>query len=191
MLSLRWPRFSYGPLAFVVLTVVDIEPAAADFTVTEVEASLEQHALKISTKSSLTLGEQAQLAVENGVPLVIRTQIALKGPGLLWDDTVLKYSLYQELRYHSLADRYVVEDLDSGDMDTYGTISEALKSMAVIRSRNLPLPVGENIEGPGYTLEVRSLLDINRLPAALRPLAFFSSAWRLSSGWTRWQVVHP
>ena len=72
-------------------------------------------------------------------------------------------------------------------------VSEMLKesyvnSMGLLREQVFTVSgevPGDNRE---YTLIVRSRLDINRLPAALRPLAFFSPSWRLSSDWTRWQV---
>ena len=38
-------------------------------------------------------------------------------------------------------------------------------------------------------MAVRSSLDINALPAPLRPMALFSANWRLSSDWTQWQIA--
>lgn len=177
-------------LSAAVLCGMQPEFVRADFVVTDVKARLDRNDLYVSTRIQLDLSEQAELAVENGVPLVVLTEFVLMRDGFLWDETLLESRIRQQLRYHSLADRYVVENLEGGEMNTYSSVSKALKSMGVLRSRLSPLPAEVDIDRPEYTLEVRSRLDINRLPAALRPLAFFSPSWRLSSDWTKWQVTN-
>ena len=168
-----------------------LEPVYGDFVVEDVQANLVQHELHVSTRINLNLSEQAELAVENGVPLVVLTEFALIKDGILWDKTLIKYKNGQQLRYHSLSDRYVVEDLDVEEIDTYGSVTEALQSMGTLRSLVLALPENIDQDITRYTLSVRSRLDINKLPAALRPLAFFSPSWRLTSDWTSWRITNP
>ena len=168
-----------------------LEPVYGDFVVENVQANLVQQELHVSTKINLSLSEQAELAVENGVPLVVLTEFALIKDGILWDKTLIEYKNGQQLRYHSLSDRYVVEDLEFEEIDTYGSVTEALQSMGVFRSVVLALPESLEVNATQYTLSVRSRLDINKLPAALRPLAFFSPSWRLASDWTSWQITNP
>ena len=168
-----------------------LEPVYGDFVVEDVQANLIQQELHVSTKINLSLSEQAELAVENGVPLVVLTEIMLLKDGIFWNRTLLKYKNGQRLRYHSLSDRYVVEDLDVEEIDTYGSVTEALQSMGALRSLVLALPERIEKDSTQYTLSVRSRLDINKLPAALRPLAFFSPSWRLTSDWTSWQITNP
>ena len=168
-----------------------LEPVYGDFVVENVQANLVQQELHVSTKINLSLSEQAELAVDNGVPLVVLTEFALIKDGILWNKTLLKHKNGQQLRYHSLSDRYVVEDLDVEEIDTYGSVTEALQSMGAFRSVVLPLPESMGMDATQYTLSVRSRLDINKLPAALRPLAFFSPSWRLTTDWTSWQITNP
>jgi hypothetical protein len=162
--------------------------ARADFVVKDVDARLGEQDLRVSTRIELNLSEQAEMAIENGVPLVLLTEFQLQGRGVLWKRTLLESRVRQQLRYHSLADRYVVEDLGTGEIDLFNSVNEALNSMGVLREQVFALPKDVKPGVQEYTLAVRSRLDINRLPAALRPLAFFSPSWRLSSDWTRWQV---
>lgn len=169
---------------FMVLTGA----ASADFVVRDVQARLDQQDLHVSTWVEINLSEQVELAIENGVPLVILTEFELLSGGVLWNKALLESRVRRQLRYHSLADRYVVENLENGEIDIYNSVKEALNSMGVLRRQVFTLPVGVKPGVRGYTLAVRSRLDINRLPAALRPLAFFSPSWRMSSDWTRWQV---
>lgn len=167
------------------------ESAHGDFVVQDVQANLVQQQLHVSTKIDLNLSEQAELAVDNGVPLVVLTEFVLVRNGFLWNDTLFSHRNGQRLRYHSLSDRYVVENLEAEKMDTYSSITEALKSMGVFRSLVFTVPEEVKRASPDYSLVVRSRLDINKLPAALRPLAFFSPSWQLSSDWTSWQITNP
>lgn len=171
--------------------LVSLDPVFGDFTVQDVEANLAERALRVSTRIELNLSEQAERAVENGVPLVVLTELELVKGGVFWDQTLAKYRNGQQLRYHSLADRYIVENLNDEHIDTYASLDEALRSMGVLRSLEIPVPEGLEVDSPAYRLEVRSRLDINRLPAPLRPLAFFSPSWRLSSDWTTWPITVP
>lgn len=172
----------------LVLLALLLGVARADFVVRDVDAQLDDQGLRVSTRVELNLSEQAEMAIENGVPLVLQTEFELRRKGVLWKRTVLESRVSQQLRYHSLADRYIVEDLGNGEIDLFESVNEALKSMGVLRDQVFALPEDVKPNVQGYTLLVRSRLDINRLPAALRPLAFFSPSWRLSSDWTRWQV---
>lgn len=178
-------------LLTAIVLCLCFEPVYGEFVVEDVQADLVQQELHVSTKINLSLSEQAELAVENGVPLVVLTEFALIKDGILWDQTLLIYKNGQQLRYHSLSDRYVVQDLDVEGIDTYGSVTEALQSMGALRSLVLRLPESVELNTTGYTLSVRSRLDINKLPAALRPLAFFSPSWQLTSDWTSWQITNP
>lgn len=181
-------RHRKNPL-IIILCLLWLQPADADFVVRDVQASLVQQQLHVSTKIELNLSEQAELAVENGVPLVVLTEFALVRSGYFWDNTLFKHRNGKRLRYHSLSDRYVVEDLEVNGINTFNSVTEALQSMGVFRSLVFPLPQEIDANSPHYSLIVRSRLDINKLPAALRPLAFFSPSWQLSSDWTSWRIT--
>lgn len=184
----RLMKIKYSvPLALILL-LAPAGPAAADFVVRDVQAHLAEQDLRISTRIEIILSEQVELAIENGVPLVMLTEFELQGKGVIWKRTLMESRVRRQLRYHSLADRYVVEDLEKGEIDIFTTVNDALTSMGVLGEQVFAVPAEVIPRDQGYTLAVRSRLDINRLPAALRPLAFFSPSWRLSSDWTRWQV---
>jgi len=54
-----------------------------------------------------------------------------------------------------------------------------------------PIPVLEADKlapGEDYRVRMRSRLDIEALPAPLRPLAYVHPGWRLGSGWHRWEL---
>ena len=148
---------------------------SADFVVRDVQARLDQQDLHVSTWVEINLSEQAELAIENGVPLVMLTEFELLSGGVLWNKALLESRVRRQLRYHGLADRYVVENLENGDIDIFNSVNEALNSMGVLKRQVFTVPVGVKPGVRGYTLAVRSRLDINRLPAALRPCLLYTS----------------
>ena len=181
------PAAGFRTAALILLALL-WAPARADFVIRDVDARLQERNLRVSTRVELNLSEQTELAIENGVPLVLLTEFELQRRGLPWQRTLLKSRVRRQLRYHSLADGYVVEDLEQGSIDIFDSVNDALNSMGFLREQVFTIPADVTVDDRGYTLHVRSRLDINRLPAALRPLAFFSPSWRLSSDWTRWKV---
>ena len=166
-------------------------PALAEFVVKDVEATLKDRDIQVFAKVELNLSEQAELAIDNGVPLVVITEFELMRDGWLWDETIVQQSNARRLRYHSLSGRYVVESLDANELQTYGSVADALRGMGTLRSVIIKVPHDLPAPLPELTLAVRSRLDLNDLPPPMRPLALFSPSWRLSSDWTTWQIVKP
>ncbi len=67
------------------------------------------------------------------------------------------------------------------------SLSEALKQLGSLNELKLPLEQTLTPE-EDYSLKLRVNLDIEALPAPLRPVAYTSLAWHLNSGWTTWKV---
>ncbi|MBI5617849.1 MAG: DUF4390 domain-containing protein [Gammaproteobacteria bacterium] len=133
-------------------------------------------------------GSDALEALRSGVPLVFNFEFKVtKARHFLWDQTIVAQTRRYELARHALADRYVLTDLITRERRVYGSIDEA--AMELGRLRNIPL--GERQDFAAETsyhghLQVR--LDIESLPAPLRPIAYISPSWRMSSDWYRWNL---
>ena len=169
-----------------VATVLFSGTATAEFVIKQVSAQLAADELRVSAEVDLRLSNEAQAALENGVPLVVLTEIEVLKPGAFWDETLVKRELRSRLRYHALSDRYVIEREEQGTgMESFRSVGNALRQLGKIR--NVEIPV--NTLPADTLLAVRSSLDINALPAPLRPMALFSANWRLSSDWTQWQIA--
>lgn len=174
--------------AFVLWLVLPVAAGAEDkFVVKEVSATLVESALQVSARVDLTLSEAAEQAVDNGVPLTVLTEFELQESGALWNQTLAKGVSRTRLRYHALSSQYVVEDGDSNRVETYRSVTDALRRMGSLRTLTIDLPDPRG-DRSRYRLAVRSRLDINALPPPLRAMAFFSPEWRLASDWTRWQI---
>jgi len=91
------------------------------------------------------------------------------------------------LLYHALSEKYIIHNLNSGAQNNYISLNAALYSLSNIR--DFPL-IDKNLleEGDNYYVRLRTYLDIESLPAPMRPIAYISSQWQLESDWFSWPL---
>lgn len=156
--------------------------ARAQFIVDSVDAQRVDESVEVQVNLNLSLTDAAERALAHGVPLIVVHEVALKKNGWLWNQVQQWSSERHRLRYHALSGRYVV-DSDDTILDTFRTVTDALEFInSTSATFNVPA------RGPAYTVAVRSRIDINALPAPLRPTALFSPQWQLSSDWSQWPI---
>jgi hypothetical protein len=54
------------------------------------------------------------------------------------------------------------------------------------------IPIAEEAQldnSHDYQIGIRARLDLDSLPAPLRPIAYISPSWRMSSGWYQWTLT--
>ena len=92
------------------------------------------------------------------------------------------------LQRHALAKRFIVTDLTTNKHRTVASIDEAVQALGEISditiSRSADLKDPATLHG-----RLRVQLDIESLPAPLRPIAYLSPSWRIRSGWHEWDVA--
>ncbi|MED5462343.1 MAG: DUF4390 domain-containing protein, partial [Pseudomonadota bacterium] len=127
-------------------------------------------------------------ALNSGVPLTIELEFeVIRVRGLWVDDQEATLSFQYELEYRPLSQRYLVRNLNSGDMGSFSTLYSALNNLG--RIQNLPV-IDDAILDPdsGYRLRLRARLSAKQYPAALRLLFFWRSQWQLKSEWYEWSL---
>ena len=166
----------------VVLALLVCGSARAQFVVDKVEARQVDQGVRVRVELDLNLTDAAEQALSHGVPLIVVHEIALTRNGWLWNKVEKRSSERHRLRYHVLSGRYVV-DRDQQLLETFRTVSDALNFIN-IATATFDVPA----QSPPYMIAVRSRIDINALPAPLRPTALFSPDWQLSSDWSQWPI---
>ena len=160
----------------------------ADFKVHRVDAKHVADRLVINAVLDLSLTEETEQAVNHGVPLVVLTEFAVVEDGRLWERRRVRYQTRSRLRYHALSDHYIVDVAGSEDIETFRTLSDALEHIGTLKALVLDWPSFTRNGARTGEIDVRSRLDINALPAPLRPTAYLSGQWQLGGDWTRWRV---
>ncbi len=128
-------------------------------------------------------------ALENGVPLTLEIHIQLRRKGAwIWEEDMLDSHLRYQLRYHAIASLYQLLDMQSGEQTSFATRDAAIAALGDIQS--LPIIKRDLLEsGEVYELRLRTFLDIDALPLPLRPMAYLSPSWNLSSKSELWRIT--
>lgn len=127
-------------------------------------------------------------ALENGVPLTFVTEIVIDPEdAAFWRSALARRVVSRQLSFHPLAGEYEVLDLDAGTRRRFATRDAALlalgdlKGERIIRSSSLD-------KGRFYRVSIQTSNDIGELPLPLRPKAYLSPGWHLSSKVYEWRL---
>ena len=164
-------------------TLVLCGAARAQFVVERVDARQVDGQVRVRADLDLALSDAAEQALVHGVPLIVVHEIELLKNGWVWSRVQGHASERHRLSYYALSGQYIV-DSDSAMLESFRSITEALEYMDST-SATFDVPA----QSTGYAVAVRSRIDINALPAPLRPMALLSPQWQLSSDWSQWPIA--
>jgi hypothetical protein len=178
-------------MATASLLVAVSAAATADFKVNEVQAVMADTALELTGDLELVLPPKVEEALSKGIELTVQVDVRLKRMRrLLWDQGVASWALQRRIRYHALSGQYLVaRETNAAGTERTESFTALPQALSALGSLNLRLPVQQALREGEYAVDVRVNLDIEALPAPLRPVAYTSPAWHLGSGWTTWPVT--
>ena len=161
---------------------------AKGFSIRSVETRLLDEVYLLDTRLDLAFSDEAQKALQSGIPIIILLDIEVeKLRSWWWNKTVAELQQGYLLLYHALTEKYIVNNLNSGAQHDYTSLGASLTAMSQITG--LPLIDAALLEkGQLYQLRLKVHLDIESLPAPMRPLAYISSDWQLASDWYTWPL---
>ena len=133
--------------------------------------------------------EQSLEAMNNGVPLTVLIELeVLRKRDVLWNIPVTKQELRFRIETHALTKRYVVRSLNTGHTRNFRSFADMHQSLGEISG--VPIIEASRLNASHrYVGRLRARLDIEALPSPLRPLAYLSRLWRLTSEWYSWPLV--
>ena len=177
--------------ATVVLALACFSDAGADFKVTDVQPKLVDQSLALSGNLELGLNAKVEEALAKGIPLVVNIDVLLhRERRFLWDREIASWTLRRRIQFHALSGQYLISTSapEAEYSESLLTLQEALKQLGSLNDVTLAL---EDAVAPDAThsVDVRVSLDIEALPAPLRPVAYTSFTWHLNSGWSTWKVA--
>lgn len=182
-------------LLFALLLLAASMPLQADniFSINNPKVVQIGNAYVLNADIEYPLTPRVIEALEHGVSITFFQEFELYHSQPLlgqfwdWETSLWQVSLRYELRYHALAERYIIKSLDTHSQLSFVSLNDALKSLGHIR--NLSLPPEHTTEPEHLKLRLRSGLDLNALPTPMRPGALLSNKWQLTSPWVEalWQ----
>lgn len=164
--------------------------ASADFKVAELQPELREQSLVLHGQLELGLNAKVEEALAKGIPLEVVIDVHLyRERRFWWDPKIASWTLHRRIQYHALSGQYLVNimspEAEAGE--SLLTLQEALRQLGsldeVLLTLNEPLIPGR------HSVDIRASLDIEALPAPLRPVAYTSFPWHLNSGWSSWKIA--
>ena len=127
-------------------------------------------------------------ALENGVPLTFVTRVVLVPEDhWFWQSPLAEKVLRRKLRYHPLAGSYEVWDSLTDKSRFFATPDAALVALGDIKGWEI-VSAPRLRAGELYRVTIESWHDIGSLPLPLRPKAYLSPGWHLSSKVYEWRL---
>jgi hypothetical protein len=171
-------------------------PAAAEFGVQSAVPTIEvepdgNRVLAVNTRLALSLTPATEEALNSGIPLEIVVDVEFSRHRWWWGNKLISdWAIRRRLSFHALSRQYLVSGTSTMQpSDSFSSLALALAHAGNLSRLEFVLPAKKQIEPDArHLLRVRARLDIEPLPAIMRPLAYASPAWRLNSGWTTWSV---
>jgi hypothetical protein len=158
------------------------------FTIKSLETKLVEGVYLLDSRIEYRFSDEALTALQNGVPFLILVNIEVEQVRWYWNKTMAELEQGYLLLYHALSEKFIIHNLNSGAQDHYSSLEAALSALGQIT--NLPLIDAKLLQPAAhYQIRMRTYLDIESLPAPMRPLAYISSDWKLDSDWVSWPLT--
>jgi hypothetical protein len=142
----------------------------------------------LDAEITYSLNETVSEALENGVPLTFETHVEMRrADAWIWESDVVEHRLRTVLRYRPLSGLYELRNLQGNERLAFATREAALRTLG----RIVAMPVVERSElevSEDYLVRIDVSLDIESLPLPMRPFAYISSDWSISSESWEWRL---
>ena len=135
------------------------------------------------------LSRETRNALEHGIPLEFDVEFRIKKVRKwIWDEIIASKKIGFRVEYQPLSGYYLVTQTNTVHRHQFRQLREVLEFIGDINS--FPL-IGTDmiLENKNYKAQIKAGLNIQALPAPLRPLAYISSDWQLSSPWQTWTIT--
>lgn len=163
--------------------------AAPTFGVRTAYAQVVEGVYLLNARLQLPLNERVRTALNDGVPLTMVLELEVSRARRYWlDETVASLRQEYQLQYQAVSERYVVRNLNSGELSSYPDLDAALEQLA--RISGLPV-LDEALIRHGYRHEfsLRVTLNLGDMPDTLRVLMFWTDDYHHVSEWYTWPLL--
>jgi hypothetical protein len=185
----NYAKCTIASLIVVCACALSMPVRAGSITIDSAESDVVNQMYVVNAEVAFTFSDDAIEAIKSGIALYIDVDFRIsRERRYLWDPDILTLSRRYQIERHALTDRYVITDLVTDDRRTHDSLDAAIHDLG--RVRGIPLAEAALLDDASeYRIELRVRLDLESLPAPLRPLAYISPSWRMSSGWYQWKIT--
>ncbi len=159
---------------------VDIKSATLDFKNgnATLNADIDYHFSKTALQ-----------ALENGIPLPLDVEVVVKSQRKwMWDKTEWHIVLAYQIRYLALSKSYELINESSGSRRNFASRGVAIDALGRIRGMPVAKSYCPQADDQCHLL-IKVSLNREGLPLPLRPGAYVTLDWYLSSRWRKWPLT--
>lgn len=181
-------RRLFVALLCLLITALPTSSYADGFNILTADTKLKEHVYLLEANLDLEFSDDALDALRSGVPLIVLINIeVLKDRNWWLDKTIAELEQGYLLLYHALSEKYIIHNLNSGAQQNFSGLNTAIQFLSNLQ--DFPL-IDKNLldQDDNYYVRLRTYLDIESLPAPMRPIAYISSQWQLESDWFSWPL---
>ena len=183
-----YPRILFTVLLFTSSVPVSGNEYPVGIWIQNVHSTMTDQTISLNADILYQLSDESRKALEHGVPLVFDIEIRIKEVrNWMWDKLVAKKMLRYRVEHQPLTGQYLVSDNYRGRHQQFTSLPGALEFIGKLENFPLMDTVSLSREHK-YVAQIKSVLDVQSLPAPLRPLAYLSTDWRLSSSWHNLEI---
>ncbi len=136
----------------------------------------------LNARLDFCLSPAATDAVLHGVPLSWQVKLRwLKSRKLWWDEIRVEKVVLLTLQYQALLNQFAVRRGDKSEVEMFASLNNALAEMS-----RLHVNLGTGFVGERDKIAIKVVFNREALPTPLRPEAWLSQQWDLSSDWSVW-----
>lgn len=177
-----------GPAAPLLVASDDRSGRRAGFRILNARTRLVDGVHFLDADIDFAFSNTALEAMQNGVPITVVVEMEVRRKRRFLDKRIASVSARYRIENHPLSNRYIVRNVNSGEAAAYASLEEVTDSIG--RISDFPMLDAHLLEsGYAHTVRIRALLDVEALPSPLRPLAYLSPTWRLTSDWFEWPIA--
>ena len=170
-------------LALLLLAVV---ADASDIVIHDASASIDNGIVMLDANAELMFSDDAVEALQSGIRLIVDLDVRLMRPRRYWvDKELFSTKRRYAIERHALSEQYLLIDLVTATRRVYGSLDDAVSALGELR--RVPIVDASSLgDTEAFAVAMRLRLDIGSLPTPMRPIAYVSPSWRMSSGWLQW-----
>ena len=154
-----------------------------------VDGTMLENTYMINADVDYHFSPETQKALIHGVPLQFDTRITVKKQrSWIWDKTLNAVVFKYKVQYHPLSGYYLVTNMQNGEHQQFKNLPGVVDSLGKLKNYPLISRNALDADTGEYYGQISVKLDIQSLPAPLRPLAYISTQWHLSSPTYAWSI---
>ena len=190
--NIKLPWFTHDKRSYLLTLIlffssVSIANEQAGIKVKTATLTLQDQTHLLNASINYSLSGEAIKALNNGITLTFNVELSVVEPRRwLWNKHHANITLPYQIKYHTLAETYQVLDVKNNARHSFSRLEPALHALGTLNET--PIHALSTTYKPNTNVSLKAYLNIEALPLPMRPMAYITPGWYLSSSTYQWTL---